>query len=72
MDTSGLRIRSMLDWQHAVVLSLFLHVGMPYGIQKTTRSLEVCLSLNYRTALTGYRKMNKYGRVNYRQHNLKE
>ena len=38
---------------------------MPYGIQKTTRSLEVCLSLNYRTALTGYRKMNKYGRRSF-------
>ncbi|KAG6847635.1 hypothetical protein H0H93_006893 [Arthromyces matolae] len=32
--SSGLlRIRSMLDWQHAVVLPLFLHAGMPSFIQ---------------------------------------
>lgn len=32
-DSSGLRIRSLLDWQHAAVLPLFLHAGMPYDIQ---------------------------------------
>jgi len=33
-DSNGsLQIRSMLDWQHAVVLPLFLHAGMPYDIQ---------------------------------------
>ena len=33
MDSSGLQIRSVLDWQHAAVLPLFLHAGMPYDIQ---------------------------------------
>jgi hypothetical protein len=33
-DSSGeLRILSILDWQHAVVLPLFLHAGMPDVIQ---------------------------------------
>lgn len=32
-DSNGLQIRSVLDWQHAVVLPLFLHAGMPYDIQ---------------------------------------
>jgi hypothetical protein len=32
-DSSGLQIRSVLDWQHAAVLPLFLHAGMPYDIQ---------------------------------------
>ncbi|KJA13580.1 hypothetical protein HYPSUDRAFT_209415 [Hypholoma sublateritium FD-334 SS-4] len=32
-DSRRLRIRSMLDWQHAVVLPLFLHAGMPDVIQ---------------------------------------
>lgn len=32
-DSSGLRILSVLDWQHAVVLPLFLHAGMPEVIQ---------------------------------------
>ena len=33
IDSSGLQIRSVLDRQHAAVLPLFLHVGMPYDIQ---------------------------------------
>ncbi|KAG5338932.1 hypothetical protein C0989_005566 [Termitomyces sp. Mn162] len=32
-DADGLRICSVLDWQHAVVLPLFLHAGMPDIIQ---------------------------------------
>lgn len=32
-DSRGLRIHSVLDWQHAVVLPLFLHAGMPDVIQ---------------------------------------
>lgn len=32
-DSSGLHICSVLDWQHAAVLPLFLHAGMPYDIQ---------------------------------------
>jgi len=33
-DSNGsLHIRSVLDWQHAAVLPLFLHAGMPYDIQ---------------------------------------
>ncbi|KAF9065848.1 kinase-like domain-containing protein [Rhodocollybia butyracea] len=28
-DSSGLQVLSMVDWQHAVVLPLFLHAGMP-------------------------------------------
>ncbi|KIM38483.1 hypothetical protein M413DRAFT_19995 [Hebeloma cylindrosporum] len=32
-DSSGLQILSMLDWQHAAVLPLFLHAGMPGVIQ---------------------------------------
>ncbi|KAJ4464581.1 kinase-like domain-containing protein, partial [Lentinula aciculospora] len=32
-DSSGLRILRVLDWQHAVVLPLFLHAGMPDIIQ---------------------------------------
>ncbi|KAI6142613.1 kinase-like domain-containing protein [Pisolithus tinctorius] len=32
-DSSGLQILSMLDWQHAAVLPLFLHAGMPDIIQ---------------------------------------
>lgn len=31
--SSGLQILSVLDWQHTVVLPLFLHVGMPHAIQ---------------------------------------
>ena len=42
-DSGGLRIRSLLDWQHAAVLPLFLHAGMPYDIQneedKVSRSM---------------------------------
>ena len=33
IDSSGLQICSLLDWQHAAVLPLFLHAGMPYDIQ---------------------------------------
>ena len=33
IGSSGLQIRSVLDWQHAAVLPLFLHAGMPYDIQ---------------------------------------
>ena len=33
IDSSGLQILSMLDWQHAAVLPLFLHAGMPDVIQ---------------------------------------
>ncbi len=33
MDSSGLQILSMLDWQHAAVLPLFLHAGIPDFIQ---------------------------------------
>ncbi|EED82498.1 predicted protein [Postia placenta Mad-698-R] len=32
-DSSGLQILSVLDWQHAAVLPLFLHAGMPDIIQ---------------------------------------
>lgn len=32
-DSSGLQILSLLDWQYAVVLPLFLHAGMPDVIQ---------------------------------------
>ncbi|KAF5376644.1 hypothetical protein D9615_007875 [Tricholomella constricta] len=32
-DSSGLHILSLLDWQHAAVLPLFLHAGMPDVIQ---------------------------------------
>ena len=32
-DPSGLQMRSLLDWQHAAVLPLFLHAGMPEVIQ---------------------------------------
>ena len=32
-DSRGLRIRSVLDWQHAAVLPLFLHAGTPAVIQ---------------------------------------
>lgn len=32
-DSSDLQILSVLDWQHAVVLPLFLHAGMPDIIQ---------------------------------------
>jgi hypothetical protein len=32
-DSSGLQILSILDWQHAAVLPLFLHAGMPDVIQ---------------------------------------
>ena len=32
-DSSDVQIRSVLDWQHAAVLPLFLHAGMPYDIQ---------------------------------------
>lgn len=32
-DSSGLQILSVLDWQHAAVLPLFLHAGMPDVIQ---------------------------------------
>ena len=32
-DSRGLRIHSVLDWQHTVVLPLFLHAGMPDVIQ---------------------------------------
>lgn len=32
-DSRGLQILSVLDWQHAVVLPLFLHAGMPEFIQ---------------------------------------
>ncbi|KAL5486270.1 hypothetical protein ACEPAI_7316 [Sanghuangporus weigelae] len=33
IDSSGLQILSVLDWQYAVVLPLFLHAGMPDVIQ---------------------------------------
>ena len=33
MGSSGLRIRSVLDWQHGGVLPLFLPAGMLYNIQ---------------------------------------
>jgi hypothetical protein len=33
IDSSGLQILSVLDWQHAAVLPLFLHAGMPDVIQ---------------------------------------
>ena len=32
-DSSVLQIRSVLDLQHAAVLPLFLHAGMPHDIQ---------------------------------------
>ena len=32
-DSGGLQILSVLDWQHAAVLPLFLHAGMPEFIQ---------------------------------------
>ncbi|KAG6828215.1 hypothetical protein H0H87_002697 [Tephrocybe sp. NHM501043] len=32
-DSGGLQILSVLDWQHAAVLPLFLHAGMPHFIQ---------------------------------------
>ena len=33
IDSSGLQILSVLDWQHAAILPLFLHAGMPDVIQ---------------------------------------
>ena len=33
IDSNGVQILSMLDWQHAAVLPLFLHAGMPDDIQ---------------------------------------
>ncbi len=32
-DSQGLQIHSLLDWQHTVVLPLFLYAGMPNAIQ---------------------------------------
>lgn len=32
-EFGGLQILSLLDWQHAAVLPLFLHAGMPDVIQ---------------------------------------
>ena len=33
IDSNGVQILSMLDWQHSAVLPLFLHAGMPDDIQ---------------------------------------
>lgn len=59
-DSGGLQILSMLDWQHAAVLPLFLHAGMPSFIR--TRSLKRWSSLNYRMTSTSYRKKTKIRR----------
>ncbi|KAJ7066478.1 kinase-like domain-containing protein [Mycena amicta] len=43
IDSNGLQITSMLDWQYAAVLPLFLHAGMPNDIQN--REDEVSQSM---------------------------